>query len=918
MALPFSLASLRRHHKLAAAAAPLPVDAPRRGSTSVGTTGRSRRLSSWFLGGGGGGGGASGSGHLGTVSSDDIHDHHKPDLESLASAFAEAHGRPATHDELVNAAAALLLAADDAEDGDMFDWPTIAAPVDEDAGAAAALEAATAEATAAAAAAEAAAAAVATAPAAPTSAAVDVSTAARRPSGTSSSNDSLDSTGSDAPPASASSTGSSRSSGGGRKPRPNLSPLEIKPAPVPVPLTTVTKATPTAAAPAPGTPGGGAGGLQRRASYHDLTVVEAATAAMDRRASARRTVPRRPQDPGTPAAPPTPLDLAEEAVGAIEEAIDAMFASIPQLPPRAINRPSRSKLRAAAHSVIAAKRLATLKAELEQPPSPTLSVLVTGAGEPVVASGTVDGRLDLMMTEGDANTQQMYDFCSTYRYFMSGDDLLTKLFERHRAPDAIKLPHFVVKNMDGELVELPVPPKRSTTEPRLSIGSPPLGMGTVKATSSDSIDAATAAEVAAAAAARTLSAGHRRRTSGGGGGGGGTSTKGARDLVAAALSSASDDAVQLRRPPAASVSAGASSGSLADGHSTVRSLSGDAIGGGNGGGSTLRRDRQSKSFSASASPALGGARMSIADPGEALQNWVAARASMMHEGDQATKVRRLRVLNLLRIWAMRHPEDFAANDGALRKRLAKFVSDEVVPDPDSARYGNSILQVLEQGDPTRPSAVPPRRPLVAQFVDQFTVEWSATTALSAVSSPTSGGGGGGGGAAAGPLSSGSQHQRSTSSDAAAAMPATPATPASPPSATADALSLLQHKPEAVAQQLTLIEKEMFRRVYQSELVMQSWNKADRKQRAPNLLRFISWFNHVSSWVSTEVCAGATVKQRVATIRTLLDVARYCLHYRNYNGVFEIVVGLLASPVARLKKTWKALPSKAQQVRRGGG
>lgn len=65
-------------------------------------------------------------------------------------------------------------------------------------------------------------------------------------------------------------------------------------------------------------------------------------------------------------------------------------------------------------------------------------------------------------------------------------------------------------------------------------------------------------------------------------------------------------------------------------------------------------------------------------------------------------------------------------------------------------------------------------------------------------------------------------------------------------------SLLEFKAEKIAQQLTLLEMEFFRKIYQDELVMQKWTKAKRDNAAVNLLRDIAWFNHTSYWVATEV------------------------------------------------------------------
>jgi hypothetical protein len=589
--------------------------------------------------------------------------------------------------------------------------------------------------------------------------------------------------------------------------------------------------------------------LPRRNSFHDLTVEEAALAPLNRRASSRAlpTTPRTPAPIPMPSGAASTTSSAVDRLEAFEDTVDATLAAIPQLR-------RRPGLRAAARSVVAAQRLAGLRKALDVPPhspgtpqgsgpsgattAPTavavLSLVVNAAGHAVVASGTVDARLDTLVGEGDPSAQEMYDFLSTYRYYLAGPDLLAKLIARHRQPSAMVLPAFVFRDLDGDEVELPRAPSRpvSTFLPAAaehssiitsgSLGPAALGrsrpstvtssLGALAPSSPPAL-----APLGTAAAAGTLSRSPRPGALDVGPSGG---------SPAAALASGGTDDIVLRRAAATGAAAGA----------TMMSP-----------------------------------RASVVDMDAALHSWVAGRASVALSEAEVCAVRRLRVLNVLRAWVTRHPEDFhtdhptgAADQDALAARVAAFVTTDVLPNESEARFGRSILELLRQHASARHTSQP-RRPVTSSVADAF--EGDPARALAA--------------------------------------------PVPGPSRTA---ALLLQKPQAVAQQLTLIERELFRRVFQSELAMQPWAKPDRAARAPNLLRFIHWFNHVSSWVTTEVCHGASVKQRVAIVRVFLEVARYCLHHHNFNGVFEIVVGLMASPVARLKKTWKAMPSKAVEVR----
>ena len=44
----------------------------------------------------------------------------------------------------------------------------------------------------------------------------------------------------------------------------------------------------------------------------------------------------------------------------------------------------------------------------------------------------------------------------------------------------------------------------------------------------------------------------------------------------------------------------------------------------------------------------------------------------------------------------------------------------------------------------------------------------------------------------------------------------------------------------------------------------------------------------------------------------LQVAKKCYELRNYNSLNALLAGLMCTPVHRLKKTWKEVPSKRKR------
>ncbi|XP_004349414.2 guanine nucleotide exchange factor [Capsaspora owczarzaki ATCC 30864] len=126
----------------------------------------------------------------------------------------------------------------------------------------------------------------------------------------------------------------------------------------------------------------------------------------------------------------------------------------------------------------------------------------------------------------------------------------------------------------------------------------------------------------------------------------------------------------------------------------------------------------------------------------------------------------------------------------------------------------------------------------------------------------------------------------------------------------DVLSL---SPIEIARQLTLIESDIYRTIKPSELVGQPWVKSDKEERSPNVLKMIHRFNAVSRWVATCVVDTESLKERVDVIINFLEVLAECERLNNFNGMMEILSGLQATSVYRLKFTWAEVPAKKRAI-----
>jgi hypothetical protein len=140
------------------------------------------------------------------------------------------------------------------------------------------------------------------------------------------------------------------------------------------------------------------------------------------------------------------------------------------------------------------------------------------------------------------------------------------------------------------------------------------------------------------------------------------------------------------------------------------------------------------------------------------------------------------------------------------------------------------------------------------------------------------------------------------------------------------LDLRDLHPTEFAQQLALIEFEIFKSIQPREYSHQNWCREGKERLAPNILRLINQFNALSNWAASEILLIENAKQRAAALHRLIVAAEVNLELlskfyilelfsngyyffqesraiKNYNSMMAIVSGLQSTPVYRLKRTW---------------
>ncbi|BGP27425.1 Guanine nucleotide exchange factor lte1 [Rhodotorula toruloides] len=165
----------------------------------------------------------------------------------------------------------------------------------------------------------------------------------------------------------------------------------------------------------------------------------------------------------------------------------------------------------------------------------------------------------------------------------------------------------------------------------------------------------------------------------------------------------------------------------------------------------------------------------------------------------------------------------------------------------------------------------------------------------------------------------------------------PAVPAAP----AHRSFILFCKTETLAQQFTLIERDMLRMLSYTELASGSWKdrigetdvqnwEAYVKERRRAYLDakekgfqpssavqdVIARFNLTANWVCSEVLLTASIDERAILLAKFIRLAFKCYCMSNFQTLTQIVHGLQIPDIERLRKTWAKVPSWEMRKFRG--
>ncbi|XP_053414891.1 ral guanine nucleotide dissociation stimulator isoform X5 [Nycticebus coucang] len=136
----------------------------------------------------------------------------------------------------------------------------------------------------------------------------------------------------------------------------------------------------------------------------------------------------------------------------------------------------------------------------------------------------------------------------------------------------------------------------------------------------------------------------------------------------------------------------------------------------------------------------------------------------------------------------------------------------------------------------------------------------------------------------------------------------------PPVVTENGLSeekprLLVFPPDLVAEQFTLMDAELFKKVVPYHCLGSIWSQRDKKGKehlAPTIRATVTQFNNVANCVITTCLGDRSMKasDRARVVEHWIEVARECRVLKNFSSLYAILSALQSNSIHRLKKMWE--------------
>ncbi|XP_060526195.1 guanine nucleotide-releasing factor 2 isoform X2 [Cylas formicarius] len=111
-------------------------------------------------------------------------------------------------------------------------------------------------------------------------------------------------------------------------------------------------------------------------------------------------------------------------------------------------------------------------------------------------------------------------------------------------------------------------------------------------------------------------------------------------------------------------------------------------------------------------------------------------------------------------------------------------------------------------------------------------------------------------------------------------------------------TLLDFKSEQIAEQMTLLDAELFMKIEIPEVLI--WAQEQNEERSPNLTRFTEHFNKMSYWARTKILTAETKETREKYFMKFIKIMKHLRKINNFNSYLALLSALDSAPVRRLE------------------
>ncbi|XP_030579244.1 rap guanine nucleotide exchange factor 1-like [Archocentrus centrarchus] len=119
-------------------------------------------------------------------------------------------------------------------------------------------------------------------------------------------------------------------------------------------------------------------------------------------------------------------------------------------------------------------------------------------------------------------------------------------------------------------------------------------------------------------------------------------------------------------------------------------------------------------------------------------------------------------------------------------------------------------------------------------------------------------------------------------------------------------TLLDFRSQDLAEQLTLLDAELFSKIELPEVLL--WSKEQNEEKSPNLTEFTQHFNNVSFWVRSVIILQDKPQDRERLLLKFLKIMKHLRKLNNFNSYLSILSALDSAPLRRLD--WQKSTSEA--------